>query len=145
MIRRATAGDLEEILPRTLAFNVDEGIAVDEAQLRRAIGELIASPSLGAIFLIVDGEVNVGHLVVTYGYDLEFAGRDAIITELWVDPPARGRGAAQSALALLEPHLREAEVRALHLQVRPENHGARRIYERAGFETSPRIVMTKQL
>src|SRR5690606_35707822 len=66
-----------------------------------------------------------------------FAGRDAWLTELWVDEHARGNGAARAALAQLEDALRERAVRALHLQVRPDNPAVR-LYERAGFERSPR-------
>jgi ribosomal protein S18 acetylase RimI-like enzyme len=82
--------------------------------------------------------------MVTFGYDLEFAGRDAFLTELWVDPPARGSGAGGAALALLDPELRALGVHALHLLVRPDNP-ALRLYRRSGFVASPRITMTRRL
>ena len=79
-----------------------------------------------------------------FGYDLEFAGRDAWLTELWVDDDARNTGAGGTALAMLEIELRPLGVRALHLQVRPENP-ALRLYERAGFSRSPRLILTRRL
>lgn len=78
------------------------------------------------------------------GYDLEFAGGDTYLTELWIDPAARGSEAGGAALALLAPELRAHGVHALHLQVRPDNP-ALRLYQRSGFVASPRIVMTRRL
>jgi ribosomal protein S18 acetylase RimI-like enzyme len=86
----------------------------------------------------------IGYAIVTFGYDLEFGGRDAFLTELWVDPVQRGRGAGGAALDLLGPELRALGVRALHLQVRPENP-ALRLYARHGFVASPRVTMTQRL
>ena len=45
---------------------------------------------------------------------------------------------------MLEIELRPLGVRALHLQVRPENP-ALRLYERAGFSRSPRLILTRRL
>ena len=86
----------------------------------------------------------IGYAIVTYGFDLEFGGRDAFLTELWIDREARGGGAGSAALALLDPELRARGVNALHLQVRPDNP-ALRLYQRAGFIASPRITMTRRL
>ncbi|HSN27017.1 MAG TPA: GNAT family N-acetyltransferase, partial [Kofleriaceae bacterium] len=119
---------------------------------------LLGAPELGGVWLIeraagaapadrsnagTDGAV-VGYAIVTFGYDLEFAGRDAWLTELWVDESERGGGAGTAALDQLDAELRPLGVRALHLQVRPENP-ALRLYERAGFERSPRYVLTRKV
>ncbi len=143
-LRRATPGDFDAVLRRTRALNADEGIEIEDAALEPAIRRLLADPGLGGCWLIERGGEPIGHAVVTFGYDLEFGGRDAFLTELWVDPAERGRGAATAALALLDGELRALEVRALHLGVRPENPAVR-LYERAGFVASPRIFMTRRL
>lgn len=143
-LRLATDADLPALLPRTRALNAHEGIAIDEAALEAALRRLLADPSLGGAWLVeCDGTV-IGYAIATYGYDLEFGGRDAYLTELWIDDLERGRGAATAALALLEPALIGAGVRALHLQVRPDNP-ALRLYERVGFVRSPRYIMTRRL
>lgn len=145
VLRPATVDDLDAILPRTAALNAHEGIAVARADLAAALGALLADPAKGGVWLVVDlVDDIVGYAIVTYGYDLEFAGRDAWLTELWIDEAHRARGAGREALDQLPDALRAAGVRALHLQVRPENP-ARRLYERAGFATSPRLIMTRRL
>ncbi|TMQ11747.1 MAG: GNAT family N-acetyltransferase [Deltaproteobacteria bacterium] len=143
-LRPATLDDLAELLPRTRALNAHEGIALEPAALEGALARLLRDPSLGGAWLVEQGGAAIGYAIVTFGYDLEFGGRDAYLTELWIDPPARGHGAGGAALALLDPELRARGIEALHLQVRPDNP-ARRLYQRSGFVASPRIVMTRRL
>jgi ribosomal protein S18 acetylase RimI-like enzyme len=143
-LRLAGVDDVHDVLPRTAALNAHESIVLEPAALEAALRKLLAAPELGRLWLVErDGEP-VGYAMVTFGYDLEFSGRDAWLTELWIDDDARGGGAGQAVLALLEPELKALDVRAVHLQVRPENP-ARRLYERSGYVASPRIVMTRTL
>jgi ribosomal protein S18 acetylase RimI-like enzyme len=143
-IRLARPDDFDTVLGRTQAFNALEGIAIDAARLAAGLRRLLAEPALGGVWLVLRAARVIGHAVVTYGYDLEYAGRDAFLTEVLIDEDARGSGAGTAALALIATELRARDVHALHLQVRPENP-ALRLYERTGFERSPRITMTKQL
>ena len=142
-LRRATPADLPDVLPRTRALNAHEGITVAPDALEAALRTLLAEPAHGGVWLI-ENPTLIGYAIVTFGYDLEFAGRDAWLTELWIDEDSRNTGAGAAALALLDAELRPLGVRALHLQVRPENP-ALRLYERAGFERSPRLILTRRL
>lgn len=143
-LRPATPDDLAELLPRTRALNAHEGIAIEPAVLEAALARLLRDAGLGGAWLVVRDGAVIGYAIVTFGYDLEFGGRDAYLTELWIDPPARGAGAGGAALALLGPELGARGVQALHLQVRPDNP-ALRLYQRSGFVASPRVVMTRRL
>lgn len=143
-LRPATVADLALVLPRTRALNDHEGIDVSDADLDRALRKLLADPNLGGVWLIEDAGKPVGYAIVTFGYDLEFGGRDAWLTELYVDDEHRGGGAGTAALELLEDELKQYAVRALHLQVRPGNP-ALRLYERNGFSRSPRLLLTRRL
>jgi ribosomal protein S18 acetylase RimI-like enzyme len=143
-LRAASSADLDDILPRTRALNDHEGIEIATPQLKAALEKLLADHSLGGVWVIEDAAKAIGYAIVTFGYDLEFGGRDAWLTELWVDEKSRGRGAATTALSLLEPELRALDVKAYHLQVRPENP-AMRLYERTGFVRVPRQILTRRL
>lgn len=142
-LRPATVDDLAQLLPRTRALQDHEGIEVTDADLEHALRTLLVDANLGGVWLIEERAV-VGYAIVTFGYDLEFGGRDAWLTELYVDDEHRARGAGTAALTLLEGELKRFNVRALHLQVRPENP-ALRLYERAGFSRSPRLLLTRRL
>ncbi|MGE0403281.1 MAG: GNAT family N-acetyltransferase [Kofleriaceae bacterium] len=143
-LRIATSSDLEDLVPRTRALNDHEGITVATPTLREAMSVLLQSPSLGGVWIVTRDGAPIGYAIVTYGFDLEFAGRDAWMTELWIDEEHRRSGAGAAAIELLVPELKLRGVGALHLQVRPENP-AKRLYERTSFVASPRIVMTRTI
>lgn len=143
-LRFGTTDDFAAVFPRTRALNAHEGITIDDARLAEALRGLLADPQLGGVWLIERERTPIGYAIVTFGYDLEFAGRDAYLTELWVDDDQRGSGAGSAALALLPDELRARGVNALHLQVRPDNP-AFRLYQRTGFVASPRTIMTRRL
>lgn len=143
-LRLATSADLDDLVPRTRALNDHEGITVPTATLRDALAVLLRSPALGGVWVITRDDRTIGYAIVTFGFDLEFAGRDAWMTELWVDADHRSTGAGAAAIELLVPELAARRIGALHLQVRPDNP-AKRLYERTGFVASPRLVMTRTI
>jgi ribosomal protein S18 acetylase RimI-like enzyme len=143
-LRLATPTDHALLLPRCVAFNAHEGLVVDAQAHAQALARLLGDPTLGGVWVIEQAGAVIGYAVVTFGYDLEFGGRDAYLTEIWVDPEVRGGGAGADALELLAAEVGARGVHALHLQVRTDNP-ALRLYQRAGFVTSPRITMTRTL
>jgi ribosomal protein S18 acetylase RimI-like enzyme len=86
-----------------------------------------------------------GYLALTWGFDLEWNGRDAFLTELYLLPAARGRGLGRRVLPLIEELARAQGARALHLMVRPENLAALQLYRGAGYSSPPRTFLTKDL
>lgn len=148
VIRKATARDSELLAPLMRAFNEHEGIPWRPEAVGRAFGELCDEASLG--FVLVSeapqsgGAMSPeGYVVVTYNYDLEFAGRDAFVTELYVAAHARRRGLGAALMKTAEHEARSNGVVALHLLVAPGNRAAESLYRRAGFSASPRVMMTE--
>jgi len=127
------------------SFNGLEQIAWNASDKRPALARLLADSSLGAVALLERGDLTVGYFVLTWGYDLEWDGRDAFLTELFLEPEARGQGLGRQALELAEAVAREHGGRALHLMVREDNHVARRLYAGCGYVSPPRIFLSKQL
>ena len=143
-LRSATPSDLPAVFPRTRALNDHEGITIDSPRLEAALRTLLGNPGFGGVWLVTrDGET-IGYAIVTFGFDLEFGGREGWLTELWIDTDQRGHGAGAAALDLLADELRLRDIKAMHLQVRRENPAAR-LYDRTGFIASPRQVMTRLL
>jgi GNAT superfamily N-acetyltransferase len=108
--------------------------------MERGMRELIADANLGRLF-ITDG----AYLVITFGFSLEFGGRDAFVDELYVADEARGQGLGTLALEVAEAACREAGIHALHLEVEHVNARARALYERTGYQAHDRHLMTKKL
>jgi ribosomal protein S18 acetylase RimI-like enzyme len=143
----ASLEDALEILPMMEAFNGVEGIAWRPAVMGKALRRLLAEPGLGLVTLARERSSStvVGYGLATFGYDLEFAGADAYITELFVKPEFRSRGFGQALLDSTTESLRRRGAHAVHLMVRPDNERARALYESRGFRVAPRIMMTKEL
>jgi aminoglycoside 6'-N-acetyltransferase len=133
------------VVPMMEDFNRGEGIELAEAAMRAALARLLSDRSLGVVWLLEVGGESVGYAVLTFGYDLEFAGRDAFITELYVRPSHRRRGVAFSALAEIDGAARALGVHAIHLGVRPENRAAFRLYESAGYSLARQMFLSKRL
>ncbi|MEM9972243.1 MAG: GNAT family N-acetyltransferase, partial [Pseudomonadota bacterium] len=64
------------------------------------------------------------------------------IDEFWIREAVRGRGMGGEALGALVATLKEAGVKALHLEVAAENTRASRLYTRVGFRKRPFGLMT---
>jgi ribosomal protein S18 acetylase RimI-like enzyme len=144
-LRRVEPADIEALLPMMLAFNRFESIAMTREKLVPALAALTADPAIGACwFIAADAEV-AGYAVITFGFDLEWGGRDGWLTELWIEPAHRGAGLGRAALAALEREAIARGVRALHLAVRHDNEPAQALYRGAGFEQPDRAMLTKRL
>jgi GNAT superfamily N-acetyltransferase len=138
--RRASVDDIPALLELQQRFYVGEGYPYDRASMERGMRELIADANLGRLF-IADG----AYLVITFGFSLEFGGRDAFVDELYVADEARGKGLGTLALEFAESACREAGIHALHLEVEHVNARARALYERSGYVAHERHLMTKRL
>lgn len=114
-----------------------------EAKARRALEPLLANAVYGLAWLILDAKLVIGYAVITFGYSLEFGGRDAFLDELYLREDYRGQGIGtriiQHALDVCQTH----GVKALHLEVMVQNTRAQELYRRLGFELRDSRLMSK--
>jgi ribosomal protein S18 acetylase RimI-like enzyme len=144
-VRRATAADLPGLLPLMVDFNRLEAIDWTFERGEAALRQLLASPELGFVGLAREEEALCGYFVLTFGFDLEWNGRDAFLTELYLVPASRKRGYGRRLLAEAEATAAARGARALHLVVRPENAPALGLYLATGFCETERRLLTKPL
>jgi ribosomal protein S18 acetylase RimI-like enzyme len=145
VLRPAAPGDEDGLLAMMREFYVHERIVLDEAAARGALAALIADPSLGRVWWI-DGESGpAGYMVLTLGYSLEFAGRFALLDELYVREGFRGGGVGARAVEEAAAACAAWGLRALRLEVAWENEPAQRLYRRLGFGLHDRHIMTRWL
>jgi len=138
-----TLGDaavLEELMRE---FYAHEGLDYERARSREAVRTLLADPALGRIWLFRVGGDVVGYTAVTMCYSLEFAGRYALLDELYVREGWRGRGIGARALELVAEACRELGVAAVRLEVDTWNTRAMALYRRLGFELQERYMMSR--
>lgn len=148
-IRAATPADAELLLGLVAQYYQYDGIPFERAAIGRGLNELLTQPVLGGAWLIYAGDSSggepAGYFVLTYGFDLEFGGRQATITELYLREPYRRSGLGSAALRFAEQLLRAQGIGALELQAERHNQAALGFYKHLGFEAHDRIPLSKRL
>ncbi len=145
-LRRAQSSDVADIAAMMVAFNAFESIAFDPVRGAALLARLVDEPSLGfALVARDDAGAPLGYALVTFGFDLEYGGRDCFLTELFVREDARGGGHGAALLEAAAQEARREGAGAMHLQVRAENATARALYEGRGWRASTRVLMSRAL
>ena len=140
-----TPATLETALELMNRLYTGAGGSHDRPRARRAAQWLFSHPGDGGVWLLqVEGET-VGYLVVTACFSLEFGGWFGLLDELYFDERWRGQGLGARAIAFAEDWCRAHGMDALRLEVAHNNEQALRLYQRAGFVTHHRDLMTKWL
>ncbi|HMI88604.1 MAG TPA: hypothetical protein VK550_31210 [Polyangiaceae bacterium] len=85
-VRPATEADVPLLLQMIEDFFAIEGIPFDRTQLSPALRALLGNASLGTVWIFEQKDSVAGYATLTYGFDLEFNGRDAFLTDLYLVP-----------------------------------------------------------
>ncbi len=132
--RLAELADVETIVRFHVALNEFDGTLADPARARAGLELLMNHDEWGGVWLICADEKPVGYIALTWGFSLEFGGRDAFVDELYIAEGYRGQGFGRQTLAFAESECRARGIGALHLEVDRNNTNAQTVYERVGFE-----------
>jgi diamine N-acetyltransferase len=141
--RIAADPDVDLLLGMMREYYLYDGHAFDEPRARTALLSFLREPAFGRAWLICDGDVPVGYIVLTFGYSLEYLGRDAFIDEFFLRESHRGRGWGGQTLDFVEEAARAAGVRSIHLEVVRSNTTAKEVYRRSGYADHDHYLMSK--
>ncbi len=144
-LTEAGRSDIDTLLGLMKDYYVYDHIPYDPRASRAALEELMGDHSLGRVWVIRSGRETAGYCVLTLWYSLEFRGRAAFIDELFIKEGYRGMGIGTRALGFLKETATALGMKALRLEVERKNVSARRLYEKAGFESQDRDLMTIRL
>jgi len=126
-------------------YDEDGSTPLREDAAETALRGLLAAPDRGLVWVIEQAGEAAGYLVLTWGYSLEFHGRDAFIDELYLAPRYRGAGLGRQAVEWAEDACRAHGAGAVHLEVEMDNERAHALYRRSGFAERGLRLMTKRL
>lgn len=144
--RPAAESDLGVLLELMRAlYDEDGSTPLREDAAETALRGLLAAPDRGLVWVIEQAGEAAGYLVLTWGYSLEFYGRDAFIDELYVAPSYRGAGLGRQAVEWAEDACRAHGAGAVHLEVEIDNERAHALYRRSGFAERGLRLITKLL
>lgn len=129
----AQPSDAPKVLALVARFHDEAAFDTDDAHRAAAIAPLLEGSPYGAVYIVGPRLAPIGYGVITFGWSVEFGGKDAFVDELFLRPSVRGRGIGRDLLQALSVTLAEAGVRAIHLEVEHDNEAALKLYARAGF------------
>lgn len=137
---------IEHLLIMMQAYYRYDQLDFEKEKARQAVLQLLAEDHYGRIWLISFDDLLVGYLAVTFGFSLEFGGKDAFIDEFFIQEEHRNQGIGKGVLQLAEQILKQQQVQALHLEVNAEHEAAKHFYIAQGFLIRERFhLMSKAL
>ncbi len=137
------ASHFASLLEMMRDFCAHEHLSFDEHVILPALNKILADASLGRVYLMLADEMVAGYIVLTFGFSLEYHGRDAFVDELYIKENYRGQGIGKRCLQFIAGVCGEIGVKALHLEVDRANMRAQAVYRGAGFVEHDRYLMTK--
>jgi ribosomal protein S18 acetylase RimI-like enzyme len=114
-------------------FYTESSYPLDDAWATAAFEHLLGEPSLGAVWLVEDGDAPIGHVVLTVHFSMEFSGLCGTIDDLFVKPAYRMRGAGSAAIEAVIAECRRRGCRVLSVEVGTDNRAAKALYEKFGL------------
>lgn len=143
-LQPATAADLDRVVAFMREFYAIDGYPFNADVAREALTTLVTDPSPRRVWLIGLATDWVGYVVITFGFSLEYHGRDAFVDELFFLPAYRGKGLG-ATMAFGEAACQKLGVQALHLEVERDNGAGQALYRGRGFKGNDRQLLTKWL
>jgi GNAT superfamily N-acetyltransferase len=128
----ADIADLASLVQRYWEF--ESIVGFDRPRIETLLGGLLREPQRGACWVAESDGQLCGYLLAVFMFSLEHGGLMAEIDELFVSHDTRSTGVGSRLVAQAERNLAERGLVRLQLQLGVDNHGARRFYERHGFQ-----------
>ncbi|MFB2939211.1 GNAT family N-acetyltransferase [Aerosakkonemataceae cyanobacterium BLCC-F154] len=140
--KTATNSDRNLLLTLTKEFYQLEHLTYNVEVLNKCFDEVFSNDNLARIWIIYADREPAGYLVLTFGYSLEFHGRDALIDEFYIRETYRSQGIGKQTLEFVKTTCQNLGIKAVHLEVNHQNTRAKSIYQKAGFVEHDRYLMT---
>ena len=140
-LRKATAADIEQLLPLVAAYHEFEQLDSTEQQRLSALNMLLSDKALGGIWLVYSDEQLAGYIALCRGFSIEFGGFDAFVDEFFLKERFRGEGLGTQVLHAIKAEARDLAIQALHLEVARSNEPAKKLYSKVGFEARDKYVL----
>lgn len=133
-------GDQPELERMVLALHEEDPCAekMSAEKIRGTVAELAAHPDKGTIVIFAEEGAVAGYAIVIYRWSNEYGGDIALVDELYVKPPWRGKGVASAFLDHV-PGLRPGRIKGIQLEVHPGNGRALALYRSLGFAAADNL------
>lgn len=83
-MRQATPEDVERLVDLMAEFYGESDYPLNRKRAADAFSTLLSDERLGRVWIVEADSENVGYIVLTLGYSMEYGGRDAYVDDLFV-------------------------------------------------------------
>jgi GNAT superfamily N-acetyltransferase len=132
-MRRAGPNDIPLLVGLMTEFYAEAGYNLNNSRAAEAFAAILTDERLGYVWIIQAERRDVGHLVLTLRYAMEYGGIIACLDDLYVKSGWRNKGLSSGALAEVRSFCERVGIRALTVEVGHDNGPAQTVYRRAGF------------
>ncbi|MEZ5405392.1 MAG: GNAT family N-acetyltransferase [Verrucomicrobiia bacterium] len=133
------------LLTLTREYYLHDGHKFCESKVQGALKEIFNNSTLGKVWMIAWNEEMVGYLILTFGFSVEFGGRDAFVDEFYIREAYRSKGLGRKAIGFVEETAKKLGVKAIHLEVNRNNKNAQEVYRKLDFQDRDYYLMTRLL
>jgi GNAT superfamily N-acetyltransferase len=141
-MRLASLNDIPLLVGLMTEFYAEAGYGLDRTRAARAFAAIVADERLAYVWIINAEHRDVGHVVLTLKYAMEYGGLVGCVDDLYVKLNWRNQGLSTAALLEVRSFCEKAGLRALTVEVGHDNGPAQTAYRRIGFsETADRQLL----
>jgi GNAT superfamily N-acetyltransferase len=144
-MKRASPNDVQQLVEMMDEFYAEGGYALNHQRATEAFATLLADDRLGYVWFIQANGQDVGYVLLTLCYSMEYGGPNAFVDDLFVRLPFRHAGLGTAALTELRVFCAERGVRAIHVETGRTNIAAQTVYHRVGFMDTDRQLLALKL
>ena len=144
-MKRASPNDVQQLVTMMDEFYAEGGYPLNHERAAEAFATLLADERLGCVWFIQANGQDVGYVVLTLCYSMEYGGPSAFVDDLFVRLPFRRAGLGTAALTEVRAFCAKRGVRAIHVETGRDNIAAQAVYRRVGFAQTDRQLLALRL
>jgi GNAT superfamily N-acetyltransferase len=141
-MRKASLADVEQLVTMMAEFYSDSPYTLNLRRATEAFSSLLADERFGHIWFIEDHTKDVGYVVVTLCYSMNYGGLTAIVDDFFIQRPFRGAGLGKAAIAEVRSFCLSRGVRAIQVETGRDSAPALAVYRHAGFVQTDHLHLT---
>jgi GNAT superfamily N-acetyltransferase len=144
-MRKALPTDTAKLVELMAEFYAEAGYELNRPHADSSFATLLADERFGYVWFIQSGDNDVGYIVLTLKYGMEYGGLMACVDDFFIRSPFRNTGLGTAALQVVCEFCKYHQIRAVSVEVGHENGAAQTVYRREGFVDLDRQFLTLAL
>ena len=144
-MRKASPEDVLLLVGLMAEFYAEGDYPLNRRRAAEGFTTLLNDERLGHVWLIQSGLQDVGHIIVTCCFSMEFGGLIAFVDDLFVQKAFRRQGLGEAALKEARDFCASQGIRAIFVETGDDNTAAQAVYRRVGFVDTERQLLMLNL